>query len=468
VHERPIDAPRRWNESLNMPLPAHTIANWREQLVAGRCTARELIEKALETAIHGSEARTTFLAVHAEAARASAEAIDLQRKAGRQLPALAGIPVSIKDLFDEAGQITRAGSRVLADAAPASADAPVVSRLRAAGAIVVGRTNMTEFAYSGLGLNPHYGTPRNPWDRVEGRIPGGSSSGAAISVTDGMAVAAIGTDTGGSVRIPSALCGLTGFKPTAARVPADGCLPLSPTLDSIGPLARSVACCAELDAVLAGEAYVPISPAGLEGRRFALPRTQAFEGTDAAVMTAFEGARRRLEAAGAVFVDLDIPEFDELGSINRTGGFIAAEAWKWHADLIARREPDYDPRVATRIRRGAAISPAEYAALQAERLRWIAAVGARLRDIDALLMPTVPVVAPRIADVGATDEAYSSANLLMLRNPTFINFLDGCALSLPCHRPGDAPVGLMVAGTAGADRHVLAIGAGIEKVLSRS
>lgn len=449
-----------------MPLPAHTIAHWRDQLVTGRCSARELVEKALDAALHGSEAKATFLVVHADAARASADAIDLQRRTGVPLPSLAGIPISIKDLFDEAGQVSRAGSRVLADAAPAVADATSVRRLRAAGAIVVGRTNMTEFAYSGLGLNPHYGTPRNPWNRAESRIPGGSSSGAAISVTDGMAVAAIGTDTGGSVRIPSALCGLTGFKPTAARVAADGCLPLSPSLDSIGPLARSVACCAELDAILAGEVFVPVASARLEGRRFALPRRQVFEGTDTAVATAFESARRRLETAGAAFVDLDIPEFDELARINRTGGFVAAEAWEWHADLIRQRERDYDPRVATRIRRGEAMTATEYTALQAERQRWIAAVAERLRDIDALLMPTVPIVAPRISDVSASDEAYASANLLMLRNPTFINFLDGCALSLPCHRPGDAPVGLMVASTSGKDRHVLAIGAAIEKVLA--
>jgi aspartyl-tRNA(Asn)/glutamyl-tRNA(Gln) amidotransferase subunit A len=281
-----------------------------------------------------------------------------------------------------------------------------------------------------------------------------------------MAVAAVGTDTGGSVRIPSALCGLTGFKPTAARVPQLGCLPLSPSLDSIGPLARSVACCAELDAVLAGEAFLPVPAAHLERRRFALPRSQAFDGIDATVAAAFDSARRRLEAAGAIFVDLDIPEFDELGRINRSGGFIAAEAWAWHADSLAQRERDYDPRVASRIRRGAAITAADYSSLQADRRRWIGAVGERLRDVDALLMPTVPIVAPRIADVGASDEAYSSANLLMLRNPTFINFLDGCALSLPCHREGEAPVGLMVAGTGGQDRFVLSIGAAIERVLA--
>ena len=453
-------------DNRTMSLPAGTIAHWREELVTGRCSARELVDKALDAAVHGSEAKATFLAVHSEAARATAQAIDLQRMAGVPLPSLAGIPISIKDLFDEAGQVTRAGSRVLQDAAPRPADATIVRRLRAAGAVVVGRTNMVEFAYSGLGLNPHYGTPRNPWDRAEGRIPGGSSSGAAISVTDGMAVAAVGTDTGGSVRIPSALCGLTGFKPTATRVSQLGCLPLSPSLDSIGPLARSVACCAELDAVLAGEAFVPVTAAHLEGRRFALPRSQAFEGIDNTVADAFESARRRLEADGAIFVDLDIPEFDEFGRINRSGGFVAAEAWAWHGDLLAKREREYDPRVASRIRRGAAMTAGEYISLQTERGRWIAAVGERLRDVDALLMPTVPLVAPRIADVDASDEAYASANLLMLRNPTFINFLDGCALSLPCHRQGEAPVGLMVAGTGGQDRLVLSLGAAIERVLA--
>ena len=448
-----------------MTLPAHTLAHWRTELASGRCSARQLLEYALDAALHGSESQTTYLEVHANAARACAEAVDRQRAAGVPLPRLAGIPISIKDLFDEAGQVTRAGSRVLADAPPAPKDAMIVRRLRAAGAVIVGRTNMTEFAYSGLGLNPHYGTPRNPWDRAAGRIPGGSSSGAAVSVTDGMAVAAIGTDTGGSVRIPSALCGLTGFKPSARRVPRDGCLPLSTSLDSIGSLAHSVACCAELDAVLAGEWPAALEPARLKGRQFALPRTLVFDAVDSTVAVAFDSARRRLEAAGAAFVDLDIPEFAELAHINRSGGFIAAESWAFHASLLARREADYDPRVATRIRRGAAMTAAEYITLHAERRRWVAAVALRLRDYDAVLMPTVPIVAPRIADVGANEEAYTSANLLVLRNPTLINFLDGCALTLSCHRAGEAPVGLMIAGTNGQDAHILGLGAAIEQVL---
>lgn len=436
----------------------------RAELAAGRTSSRALTERALDAALTSSEAAATFVTVHAAQARATADAIDAQRAAGVPLPPLAGIPISVKDLFDEAGQVTRAGSRVLSDAAPAAQDCPVVSRLRAAGAVIVGRTNMTEFAYSGLGLNPHYGTPRNPWDRGVGRIPGGSSSGAAISVTDGMAAAGIGSDTGGSVRIPSALCGLTGFKPTARRVPLDGVLPLSFSLDSIGPLAQSVACCALLDAVMAGEAPAAPAPAPLAGKRFWLPRTLALDGLDDTVARAFDAACRALSQAGAHLVDLDVPEFAELAHLNRQGGFTAAEAWWWHADLVAQREAQYDPRVSSRIRRGAAITAADYLTLQRARARWIATLTARL-DGDLLLMPTIPVVAPAIAPLQASDDAYTQTNLLILRNPTFINFLDGCALTLPCHAPGEAPVGLMLAGCGGQDDRVLAAGAAVERVL---
>jgi len=455
----------REDDETPMTLAPGTLQALRAALAAGRTSSRALTEQALDAASASAEAAASFVAVHAAAARASADAIDAQRAAGVPLPPLAGIPISIKDLFDEAGQVTRAGSRVLADAPPATQDCPVVARLRAAGAVIVGRTNMTEFAYSGLGLNPHYGTPRNPWDRATGRIPGGSSSGAAVSVTDGMAAAAIGTDTGGSVRIPSALCGLTGFKPSAARVPIDGVVPLSPTLDSIGPLARSVACCALLDAVMAGEAPAPVRPAPLAGKRLWLPRTLVFEGVDDTVAGAFDDACRRISAAGAQIVAIDLPEFADLARINRGGGFAAAESWWWHAALIGEREARYDPRVATRIRRGATMLAADYLALLDERRRWIAAVAARL-DGDPMLMPTVPIVAPPIAPLEASDDAYARANLLLLRNPTLINFLDGCALSLPCHRDGGAPVGLTLAGCNGQDRAVLAAGAAIEAALA--
>jgi aspartyl-tRNA(Asn)/glutamyl-tRNA(Gln) amidotransferase subunit A len=451
-----------------MSLLPKTLGYWRAELDSGRISSRELTEQALAAATGSSEAQATFLAVHAAAARATANAIDALRAARVPLPPLAGIPISVKDLFDEAGQVTRAGSRVLSGAAPAARDSVVVQRLRAAGAVIIGRTNMTEFAYSGLGLNPHYGTPRNPWDRVTGRIPGGSSSGAAVSVADGMAAAAIGTDTGGSVRIPSALCGLTGFKPTAQRMPTEGVLPLSSTLDSIGPLARSVACCAQLDAVLSASASAALRPASLAGRCLAVPQTLVLDGMDATVAAAFDAACRTLSAAGARLVEIDVPEFAELGHINRLGGFIAAEAWAWHARLLQTGEAEYDPRVSVRIRRGATMTAADYLTLLGERRRWIAGVHQRLSDAnsDTLLMPTVPVVAPPIAPLRDSEELYGSTNLLMLRNPTLINFLDGCALSLPCHRPGEAPVGLMLAGVHGQDERLLCLGAAVEAALA--
>jgi aspartyl-tRNA(Asn)/glutamyl-tRNA(Gln) amidotransferase subunit A len=450
-----------------MSLPPNTLEYWRTELASGRTSSRELTELALQAALNSSEAASTFIAVHAATARATADAIDLLRAARTPLPPLAGIPVSIKDLFDEAGQVTRAGSRVRNDAQPAAQDSVVVERLRRAGAVIIGRTNMTEFAYSGLGLNPHYGTPRNPWDRETGRIPGGSSSGAAISLTEGAAAAAIGTDTGGSVRIPSALCGLTGFKPTARRVPGDGVLPLSFSLDSTGALARSVSCCVLLDAVLSDTSPRQLRPVSLANRCFAVPRTLVFDGMDAIVSAAFEAACGKLSRAGARLIEIEVPEFAELAHINRHGGFIAAESWTWHAEMMEAREAEYDPRVASRIRRGKAMSAADYITLLSDRRRWIAGVQQRLADAGCgtLLMPTVPVIAPPIIPLRDSDELYTSTNLLMLRNPTLINFVDGCALSLPCHEPGDAPVGLMIAGLQGQDEQILTLGAAIEAAL---
>ena len=443
-----------------------TLADLQNALMRGETTAAALAEAALSKAqAPGGEGARVFTKLYAERARAMAAASDALRASGIVRSPLEGIPVSIKDLFDVAGETTRAGSVALDDAPPAACSAPVVDRLIAAGAVLVGRTNMTEFAYSGLGLNPHYGTPLNPFDRATGRIPGGSSSGAAVSVTDGMAAAAIGSDTGGSVRIPAALCGLTGFKPTACRVPREGALPLSTTLDSIGPLAASVACCAVLDAILAGEPVDLPQPASLAGLRFAVPTTLALDGLDETVGAAFEAARERLARAGARIEEIAVPEFARLAEINAKGGFTASEAWHWHRGLIEKAADRYDPRVVGRIRRGAEMSAADYLDVLAARRAWIAAVETRVAGSDAVLMPTVPVIAPTIAEL-ADDARYGAANLLILRNPTLINFLDGCALSLPCHAQGTAPVGLMVAGTAGQDRRILGIGLAMEAALA--
>lgn len=445
-----------------------TIQSLAAELAAGRTSSQQLTEAALARAQDAAgEGARVFIRIDPERARAAARASDTLRAAGIVRSPLEGLPVSVKDLFDVAGQVTTSGSVVLKSAPPAARNAPVIERLIAAGAVIVGRSNMTEFAFSGLGLNPHYGTPKNPWQREDGagRIPGGSSSGAAVSVTDGMAVVGIGSDTGGSVRIPAALCGLTGFKPTQRRVPNDGVLPLSTSLDSIGPLAASVRCCAIVDAVLAGAPPLAPAPRDVAGARLAIPEALVLNDMDEAVAAAFERACARLQAAGARLSRIAVPEFAELGRLHARGTLAGAEAWAWHRALLTERGDEYDPRVGLRLRGGEAMGAADYIDLLAARRRWIAQVETRIAGFDALLMPTVPVVAPRIDELRDSDEAYFAANGLILRNPTLINFLDGCALSLPCHRAGGPPVGLMLAGPAMADARILALGLGVEQAL---
>ena len=431
-----------------------------------KTTSQALVEDALtRIAIASGEGTRVFMRTHRESALAEAKASDSLRAHGVVPSPLAGIPVSVKDLFDVAGDITRAGSKVLADAAPATADATVIQRLRQAGAIIVGRTNMVEFAFSGLGLNPHYGTPKNPWDRATGRIPGGSSSGAAVSVSDGMAAMGLGTDTGGSVRIPAALCGLTGFKPTARRIPKDGTFPLSSTLDSVGPIALSVACCALVDSILAGLAPQVPAALPLKGLRLGVVQDFVLDGLDAAVADAFAKALARLSQAGASVTDVRFESLQRLPQINQKGGLVVAEAHALHRQLIGRRGPDYDPRVSSRILRGADMCAADYLDVLAQRAAMIEESARLAAPYDALLMPTVAMLAPAIAPLEADDQLYARTNLAMLRNPSVVNFLDGCALSIPCHQPGEGPVGLMAVGQCGEDRRLLAVGLALESAL---
>ena len=439
------------------------IAHTLEGLARGELRSSDLVNSCLDAiADPTGEGSRTFTRVFSDSARSQAKQFDNQRAAG----ALAGLPISVKDLFDVAGEPTTAGSVVLAQAPPAKADAVAVARLRAAGAIVIGRTNMTEFAFSGLGVNPHYGTPSNPYDRASRRIPGGSSSGAAVSVTDGMAYAALGSDTGGSVRIPAALCGLTGFKPTARRIPLDGALPLSSTLDSIGSLAPTVACCARIDAVLAGLTQQPIRPVEVRNLRLAVLQGYVLDGLNTQVATAFSSALSLLSRCGAHVEDVTFKSLDEIPLANQKGGFAAAEAYSWHRSLLEAHASQYDPRVASRILRGMEMTAADCTELSEARRRIIAEADHAFAAYDAILLPTVPCFAPRIADLEATDAGYFAANTMILRNPSVINFLDGCALSVPCHVPGQAPVGLMIAGLAMRDQSILSIGAAIESVLA--
>ncbi|MBM3619712.1 MAG: amidase [Alphaproteobacteria bacterium] len=444
-----------------MPLP--TIAQISADLAAGRTSSRALTEAALARIEDPKgEGGRAFIKVYRAQAMAAADASDALRKAGVAQGPLAGIPVSIKNLCDVAGETTLSGSKALAGAPPAKADAPVVERLRRAGAVIVGSTNMSEFAFSGIGFNPHYGTPGNPADRQ--RVPGGSSSGAAVSVADGMAVAALGTDTGGSVRIPSALCGITGFKPTARRVPIDGVVPLSTSLDSIGPLAASVACCAVVDAVFADEPVDVPAPARLDALSVAVPKHYVLNDMDAMVSKAFDRALKALSAKGVRIAEIDLPMLDELPAINAKGGLAAAEAYAWHRDLIARKSDVYDQLVAVRIQRGAQISAADYIELLARRADLQRRVAAITRDFDAVVMPTCPIVAPTLADI-ATPEGFTTKNLLVLRNCTVGNFLDRCGTSIPCHQAGELPVGFMVMGETMSDRRTLAISRAVEQVL---
>ena len=440
----------------------------REALDVGATTSRALTEAALARIDdpQGEGART-FTVVFRAAALAAADAADTLRAAGIVLSPLAGIPVSVKDLFDVAGRVTTSGSRALAGGRAAHTDADIVQRLRQAGAVIVGTTNMTEFAFTGLGINPHYGTPRNPHERAAGRIPGGSSSGAAISVTDGKAAVAIGTDTGGSVRIPAALCGLVGLKPSAQRVSTRGALPLSTTLDSIGPIGATVDCCARMDAILSDTTYHPAAALDLKNLRFFAPTNHVRDGEDPAVRDAFEAAVQRLRSVGAHVDEHRLPPLARIPALLAKGGFAAAEAFAWHRPLLQSHGAEYDPFVFGRIMRGSEQTAADYIDLLAERRALIAEFAAATSEYDAVIMPTVAVTAPLIADLADT-ETYARLNALILRNTTVANLIDGCALSIPCHAPGPLPVGFMLVGPNGSDARILRLGAAIEAVLKDS
>lgn len=431
----------------------HTL---RKQLDEGATDALTLLDQALAAA-RSPRCAHAFVTLDEQGARAAAAA---------PTGALAGLPVSVKDLYDIAGQVTSAGSVVLADRPPATADAPAVARLRAAGAALIGRTQMTEFAFSGVGINPHHGTPANAAmaaldAAAPACVPGGSSSGGAVSVACGAAVAALGSDTGGSIRIPAALHGLVGFKNTQALTPAAGSIPLAPSLDTVCAITRSVRDAIVLHEILA-ERVVRLDAVPLAARRLAVVRTLMLDALEAPVAAAFERTLQALARAGAHVEFIDLPLLDELPRLTQDGGLPAAESWAWHRELLAREGDHYDPRVAARIRRGAAITPAALAALHAARADWIGRMSAALDGFDAVLSPTVPMTPPPLAPLRDDDAAFFEVNARLLRNPSVVNLLDGCAISLPCHAPGSAPVGLMAWSLGGRDDRLLSLALQIE------
>ncbi|CAD6557889.1 amidase [Paraburkholderia sabiae] len=443
-----------------------TIRESGKSLATKGLSAGELLDASL-AAIDADLARggATYTHIDRLAAREAADASDAFRERGYVPSALAGVPVSVKDLFDIKGQVTTAGSRILRDAAPAVRDAAAVARLREAGAVFVGRTNMSEFAFSGLGLNPHYGTPLNPVDAL--RLAGGSSSGAAVSVALGHVAAALGTDTGGSIRIPAAFCGLVGFKPTARRVPLEGTVPLSSSFDSVGPIACSVDCCALIDGIVSGQA-LDTSSRALAGLRLGVTSDYVADDLDETVSTAFNRAIGMLRRAGASVERFAFPELHEVTGRYPLAGITAAQAWAQHRAHVARDADAYDPRVLKRLRAGEGRSAADYIDLLAARERFVRDARTRLARFDAWLMPTVAVVPPAIAQVESDDDGFFAINAKVLRNPVVVNFMDGCALTLPCHREGELPVGLSICGPALADASILAIGRSVEALLRES
>lgn len=445
--------------------PAGTLVAAAAEVAAGRLRATEDIERAIATA-DSADCRHAYVRRFDAMARAAAAAVDASRAAGAPVPPLAGLAVSIKDLFDVAGMPSTAASRSMSDAAPAVADCPAVARLRAAGAALTGHTNLSEFAFSGVGTNPHHGTPANAGtlalDPIP-RIPGGSTSGGAVTVASGAAWAALGSDTRGSIRIPAALHGLVGFKNTQGLTPNDGCLPLSFTLDTSCAITRSVGDAVLLHQVLASR-QVALRGRPLRALRLAVPAGDMLDGLDATVARAFDRTLSRLRAAGAEIVDRALPN-DDVPAVS-SGQIGAAEAWAWHRGRIEARHADYDPRVLARIRSGSGIAAADYIDRLQARRRWIAQVVVSARDIDAFICPTVPIVAPPLQPVLDDDAAFFATNALLLRNPAVVNYLDGCALSLPCQASDELPVGLMVWAPALQDDTVLDVSLAIERVLA--
>ncbi len=445
-----------------------TLADLALELNSGITTSEALVEQCLENIDDpNGEGARAFIAVYRESARRGARAADKARARGDVTSPLAGIPISIKDLFDVAGEVTRAGSIILTHERPATRDAPAIARLKTAGAILIGRTNMTEFAYGAHGTNCHYGTPLNAWDRAAKRIPGGSTSGGAVSVTDRMSAATIGSDTGGSVRIPAALCGLAGYKPTQARVPLEGAFPLSHTRDSVGPLGPSAACCVLLDRAMAGELIAPREAASLRGLTFGVPTTIMQDKLDRDVERAFASALTRISRAGATIKEFVFQELQHEADGSRVVNFSAYEAYQLHRERLETQLSQFDPRVAKRLLLGAGMKESDYRDLVLLREALMVSADKTTLAYDALLAPCVPIVAPTIAALDVSDDEFYRINAVMLRNTAPFNALNRPAWSLPCHVAGSAPVGLMVIGETDGDAKLQRIGVAIEAALAQ-
>lgn len=411
--------------------------------------------------------KAVFTVLLRERAMREAHASSRRIRDGRSFGALDGIPIAWKDLFDIEGMPTTAGSVVLTDDAPAKHDAAIVTLLKNAGMLAVGRTNMSEFAFSGLGINPHYGTPENPHSKDEPRIPGGSSSGAGVAVAAGLVPVAMGTDTGGSVRIPAALNGIVGYKATRGRYAMEGVYPLATSLDSLGPLCRSVQDAIWIDAAMRGLTAPIITRQSLKGIDIVIPRNVVLDGLGPGVAEAFEGGVERLRSAGALISSIEIPAFDEIISLMaKHGALVTAEAFALHRERLAGPEAArMDHRVVMRTRLGEKTSMPDYIAILAARARLIADTE-RLIGNRLVAFPSVAHVAPPIAALERDDELFVATNGKTLRNTALGNFLDWCGVSIPCGKgEADMPVGFLLSAPANRDDALLAVSLAAEAVI---
>ena len=439
---------------------------------SGAIDPRALTEHFLERIEAADGDRAIYLRLTAERARAEANAAHRRAQTGQRQSPLDGVPISWKDLYDSAGDVTGHGTPALADRIP-TRDATVLARATRAGLVCLGKTNQSEFAFSILGLNPKLGTPPNPFDASVDRLPGGSSSGAAVSLSRGLAAAAIGSDTGGSVRVPAAWNGLVGLKTSFGLLPLNGVLGLSTSMDTVGPLTSDVADAAALFAVLDGRFGAGNRPApdlagvALDRDRFALPTTLVWESLDAGVEAATRGALERLRAAGCTIGETSVPEFDEAEAlVARIGPYHAAECHAlWYDVIESRPEQVYTP-ILERIRSGAAMSATDAARVKQGLGEIAGRLHARIRRHGVLVLPTVAVTPPPIADLEADIDVYRAANVAILRNTRLANYLACCALTLPCGRDGNGvPVGLMLMVPPGDEERLLRLGSAIEPVL---
>ncbi|WP_062310654.1 amidase [Polynucleobacter sinensis] len=439
----------------------------QSQLNAGKISTHQLIKNCLDKIqdINGQGAKA-FLAIDEKGALATADAQDILRNASLPVGPLAGVTISIKDLFDVLDQVTGSGSRVLHSNPPATKDAHVVAKLREAGSILIGRTNMTEFAYSGLGVNPHFGTPLNPFERDVQRIPGGSTSGGAVSVSDEMVSVALGSDTGGSCRIPAALCGLVGYKSTASRYSMEGVLPLSGSLDSIGVIASSVDCCQRVDVVMSGRNYAINHNIEARDIRMGVLRNIVLSGMDEYVEHAYLEALDILISAGIHANKVDSNAVSQVIDLQGQPKIVSAEAFAGLEKVISISLPEIDPRVSSRVLKGREVSSAAYIQTVSMRAKLISMWEDEFASDDIWIMPTVPVIAPKLIDLNDDDE-YFRLNGLLLRNPGIFNFLDGCAISIPCQTLNSAPVGLMLVAPGGNDEKLLSIASLFEDIFSK-